>query len=123
MPLIGNVLEPLPKSALIPSGLTAAASATYAVTHKKIFGFGNTTLIISIEEMNDIVKIVKSLEESGLLIIGVSKTIKNKGKEEKGRFFSMLLRTLGASLLGNLLTGKGAIRAVEGTIRTCESTI
>ena len=72
MPLIGNVLKPLAKSILIPLGLTTAASATDAVIHKKLSGFGTTTLIISNEEMNDIMKIVKSLEEYGLLIKGVS---------------------------------------------------
>ena len=71
---------------------------------------GTTILIISNEEINDIMKIIKSLEESGLLIKGVGKTIKNKAKEQKGGFFSMLLGTLGASLSGNLLTGKGTIR-------------
>ena len=74
-------------------------------------------LIISNEEMNDIMKIVKSLEESGLLIKGVSQTIKNEAKEQKGGFLGMLLGTLDASLLGNLLTGKGKIRAGEGTVR------
>ena len=63
--------------------------------------------------MNDIMKIVKSLEESGFLIKGVSKTIKNEAKEQKGGFLSMLLGTLGASLLGILLTGKDTIRAGE----------
>ena len=67
--------------------------------------------------MNDITKIVKSLEESGLLIKGNSKTIKNEAKELKGGFLGMLLSTLGASLLGNLLTGKGTIRVGEGTFR------
>ena len=62
-------------------------------------------------------KIVKSLEESGLLIKTVSETIKNEAKEQKQGFLRMLLGTLGASLLGNLVTGKGAIRAGEGTIR------
>ena len=76
-----------------------------------------TILIISNEEMNDIMKIVKSLEESGLLIKGVSETIKNEAKEQKGGFVEMLLGTLGASLLGNLLTGKANIRAGEGVIR------
>ena len=71
--------------------------------------------------MNDIIKIVKSLEESGLLIKGVSKTIKNEGKEQKGGFLGMLLGTLGASLLRNLLTGKGTIRAGKGTIRAGEN--
>ena len=97
MALLGNVFKPSAKSVLIPSGLTEAAAATDAPIHKKIFGSGMATLIISNEEMNDIVKIVKSLE--------------------KGGFLGMLLGTLGASLLGNLLTGKGAISADEGLIR------
>ena len=82
-----------------------------------MFASGVTTLIISNEEMNDIMKIVKSLEESGLLIKGVSQTIKNETKEQKGLFLGMLLGTLGASLLGNLLTGKGTVRAGECTVR------
>ena len=110
LPLIGNVLKPLAKSVLI-TGLTAAASATDAAIHKKMFGSGVTILIISNEEMNDVMKVIKSLEESGLLIKGVSETIKNETKEQKGGFLSMLLGTLGASLLGNLLTRKGTIRA------------
>ena len=101
--LIGNVLKPLAKSILIPLGLTAAAAAaTNATTHKKMFGSGFTILIISNDEMNDIMKMVKSLEESGLLIKGVSETIKNEAKEQKGGFLRMSLGTLGASLLGNL---------------------
>ena len=75
-----------------------------------------TTLIISNEGMNDIVKIVKLLEGSGLLIKGDSKTIKNEAKEQEGGFRSLLLETLGASLLENLLTAKGVMRAGEGTI-------
>ena len=70
---------------LIPLGLISAASATDAAIHKKIFGLGVTTLIISNEEMN-IMKIVKSLEESGLLMKTVSETIKNKAKEQKKGF-------------------------------------
>ena len=73
--------------------------------------------------MNVIMKIVKSLEESGLLIKGISKTIPNEAKKQKGEFLSGLLGTLGASLLGNLLTGKGTITAGEGTVRAGESTI
>ena len=88
-----------------------------------MFGSGVTTLIISNEEMNDITKIVESLKESGLLIKDVSETIKNEAKEQKGGFLGMLLGTLGASLLGNLLTGKGTIRAGKGTIRAGEGTI
>ena len=67
--------------------------------------------------MNDIIKIVKCLEKSGLLLNGVSETIQNEAKEQKNRFLSKLLGTLGASLLGNLLTGKDIIRASEGKIR------
>ena len=75
-----------------------------------MFGPGTTTLIISNEEVNDIIKIIKCLEESGLLIKWlVSETIKKEAKQQKRRFLSILLGTLGASLLGNLLTGKGSI--------------
>ena len=80
LPLIGIVLKPLAKSVLIPLGLTSAASATDPAIHKKMFGSGIKTLTISNEKMNDIIKIVKSLEESGLLIKGVSETIENEGK-------------------------------------------
>ena len=60
--------------------------------------------------MKDIIKIVKSLEDSGLLLEGVSETIQNEAKEQKGGFLSMLLGTLGESLLGNILAGKGINR-------------
>ena len=73
---------------------------------KKIHGSGNTTLIISNEEMNDIMKIVQALEDSNILLKGVTKTIEDETKEQKGGFLNMLLGTLGASLLGNLLAGK-----------------
>ena len=69
-------------------------------------GQNNTTLIISNDEMEDILKIVRSLEDSGLLLKGVNETIQNEAKEQKGGFLSMLLGTLGASLLGDLLFGK-----------------
>ena len=72
LPLIENILKPLAESILIPLGLTVVALATDAVICKKMFGSGTTTLIISNEEINNITKIVKSLEESGLLIKGVS---------------------------------------------------
>ena len=121
LPLIGNVLKPLAKSVLIPLGLTAATSATDAAIHKKMFGSGNTTLIISNEEMNDIMKIVKSFEESGSLMKGVNETIKNEVKEQKGGFLGMLLGILGASLLVNLLRGKDTIRRSKGTIRVGEN--
>ena len=120
LPLMKNVLKPLAKSVLIPLGLTLAASATDAAIHKKMFGSSNTRLIISNEEMDDIMKMIKSLEESGLLIKGVSETSKNEAKEQKEGFLSMLLGILGASLLINLLTGKGTIRAGEGTFSAGE---
>ena len=81
---------------------------------KKTHGSGNTTLIISNEEMNDKMKIIRTIEDSNILRKGVTKTIKNETKEQKGGFSSMLLGTLGASLLGNLLTGKGIVRAGTG---------
>ena len=120
LPLMKNVIKPLAKSVLIPLGLTAAASAADAGIHKKILGSGHpssTTLIISNDEMKDIIKIVKSLEDTALLMEGVSETIQNEAKEQKGGFLSMLLGTLGASLLGNILAGKGINRAGEGVIR------
>ena len=114
LPLIKNVIKPLTKSVLIPLELTAAASAADAGIHKRILGSGNTTLIISNEEMNDIIKIVQALEDSNILLKGVTETVKNETKEQKGGFLSMLLGTPGASLLGNLLTGKGIVRAGSG---------
>ena len=80
-------------------------------TYTSIYGSGTTALIISNEEMDNLMKIVKSLEESGLVVKGVSETIKNEGKEQKGGFLQMLLRTLADSLLGSALTGEGVIRA------------
>ena len=81
---------------------------------KKIHGSGTTTLIISNEEINDITKIVQALEDSNILLKEVTKTIEDETKEQKGGFLSMLLGTLGASLLGNLLAGKGIARAGSG---------
>ena len=84
---------------------------------KKIHGSG-VKLIIEQEDMKDIMKIIKALKNSGILLKGVSKTIKNETKEPRGGFLSMLLRTLGASFIGNLLTGgKGIMRAGNGIIR------
>ena len=117
MTLVRIVLKTLAKSVLIPLEVTAAASATDAAIHKEMFGSVVTTLIILNEEINDILKIDKCLAESGLLIKSVSQTIKNEAKEQKREFLSMLLSTLSASLLGNLLTHKSAIKAGKGTIR------
>ena len=98
----------------------------------KIFGLGMITLIFSNEEKDDIMGIMKPFEESSLWIKVVNETIQNEAEEQKGGFLGMLLHTLGASLLGILLTGKGmkakitgrgVIRAGEGTIRAGESTI
>ena len=74
-----------------------------------------TALIISNDEIGDIIKTVKSPDDSGLLLKGVTKTVQNEVKEQKGGFLSMLLGTLGASLLGNILTGRGIYRAGKGT--------
>ena len=93
LPLMKSVIKPLAKSVLIPLGLTAAASAADAGIHKKILGSGHnnsTTLIISNDEMDDILKIVKSLEDSGVLLKGVSETIQHEAKEQRGEFRSML---------------------------------
>ena len=125
LPLMKSVIKPLAKSVLAPLGLTAAASAADAGIHKKILGSGsdhnNTILIISNDEMDGIIKIVKSLEDSAVLLEGVSATIQNEANEQRGRFVSMLLGTLGASLLADLLSkglsGEGVIRAGEGAIR------
>ena len=107
LPLIKNVITLLAKSVLIPLGPTAAASAADAGIHKKILGSGNNvTLIISNKDIEDLIKIVKSLEDSGLLLKGITESVQNEIKEQKGRFLNMLLGTLGASLLENLLTGK-----------------
>ena len=82
---------------------------------KKIYGSG-VKLVIEEEDMNDIMKIIEALENSDILLKGVSKTIENETKEQRGGFLSMLLGTLGASLLGNLLTGGKDIMRAEGGI-------
>ena len=116
LPLMKNLLTLLAKSVFIPLQLPTA-SAKDGATEKNIYESGMTTLIISNKEMEDDMKIVKGLEESGLLIKGVSETIKSEDKEQKGRFLGLLSGTLGVILLGNLLTGKVVIRAGEGTVR------
>ena len=115
--LVGPLMKvalPLAKNVLAPLGLTAAMSAIDGSIQKKIHGSG-VKLIIGKEDMNDIMKIIKALENSGILLKGVSKTIENETKEQRGGSLNMLLGTLGASLLGNLLTGgKGIMRAGDG---------
>ena len=123
LPLIKNVIKPLAKSVLIPLGLTALASAADAGIQKKLLGYGKipldlakqaTTLILSNDEMEDIIKIVKSLKDSGLLLKGVTETIQNEVKEHKGEPLNILLGTLVADMLAD----KGINRAGEGFIRT-----
>ena len=116
-----KVAMPLAKNVLAPLGISSAMSAIDGSIEKKMLGSGTKTLIISNDKMDDILKIVKSLENSGLLLKGVSETIQHDAKEQRGGFLSMLLGTLGAYLLGDILSkglsGKGVIRAGEGTIR------
>ena len=118
--LVGPLMKvamPLAKNVLTALGLTAAMSAIDGSIQKKIHGSG-IKLIIEQEGMNYIMKIIKALENSGILLKRVNKTIKNETKEQRGGFLSMLLGTLGASLLGDLLTGgKGIMRAGEGIVR------
>ena len=111
-----KVALPLAKNVLALLGLTAAMYAIDGSIQKKIHGSG-IKLIIEEEDMNDIMKIIEALENSGILLKGVSKTIENETKEQRGGFLSMLFGTLGASLLGNLLTGKGIMRAGHGIVR------
>ena len=112
LPLIKNVIKPLAKSVLIPLGLTAAASVADAGIHLKILGSdlhhscsashnhpSSATLIISNDEMGGIIKIVKSLEDSGLLLKGVTETVQNEITEQKGGFLSMLLGTLAMEII------------------------
>ena len=135
---LGKYLGPLLKSglSLLKSvvkplgllGLTAASSAIDASAQKKILGsvrlsdsaLQTTTLIISNEEMNDIMKIVQAVEHSDILLKGITELIKNGVKEQKGAFFSMLLGPLRASLLENLLIVKGTVRTGEGFLRAGE---
>ena len=116
-----KVAMPLAKNILAPLGISAAMSAVDGSIKKNMFCSGTTTLIISNDEMDDILKIVKSLEDSNVLLKGVSETIQHEAKEQRGGFLIMLLGTLGASLFGDVLSkglsGKGVIRAGEGTIR------
>ena len=111
-----KVALPLAKNVIAPLGLTAAMSAIYGSIQKKVYGSG-VKLIIEQEDMNDM-KIIEALENSGILLKGVSKAIENETKEQRRGFLGMLLGTLGASLLGNLLTGgKGIMRADDGIVR------
>ena len=116
-----KIAMPLTKNVLATLGLSAAMSAIDGSIKKKMLGSGTITLIISNDEMDDILKIVKSLEDSNVLLKGVSETIQHEAKEQRGGFLSMLLGTLGASLLSDVLSkglsGKGVITPGKGTIR------
>ena len=114
-----KVAMPLAKNVLAPLGLTAAMSVIDGSIQNKIHGSG-IKLIIEEEDMQDIIKIIKELENSDILLKGVSKTIEYEIKEQRGGLLSMLLGTLGASLLGNLLTGKGIMKAGDGIVRAGE---
>ena len=94
-------------------------SAIDGSIQKKIHGSG-VKLIIEQKDMNDSIEIIEALQNSGILLKGVTKMIENETKEQRGGFLSMLLGTLGASLLGNLLTGKGIMRAGDGIVRAGE---
>ena len=126
-----KVAVPLAKVVLAPLGLTAAMSAIDGSIQKKMLGCGmNTTLIISNDDLNDIMQIIQALEDSVILLKGLTRSVATQTKEQKGGFLSMLLGTLGASLLGNLLSGrglgeqktqaKGMLRAGEGILRAGE---
>ena len=95
-----NSLKPLAKSVLVPLGLTVAASAIDAIMQEKIYGSGMTALIILNEEMEDVTKLDKYLEESGLLINDISETIKNESKEQKKRVYCHVLRYISCKFIG-----------------------
>ena len=124
LPLIKNVITSWAKSVLIPLGLTAATAAAAAadaeILKKTLGSGGHTTLIISNKDIEDLIKIVKSLEDFVLLLKGVTESAQNEVKEKKGGSLSTWLGTLGASLLGSLLAGKGINRAGEGIVRARE---
>ena len=115
-----KVAMPLAKNVLAPLSLTAAMSTIDGSIQKKMHGSG-VKLIIEQKDMNDIIKIIEALENSGILLKGVTTTIENETKEQREGFLSMLLGTLGASLLRNLLPGgKGMTRVGEGIVRAGE---
>ena len=117
LPLMKNVLPPIDKSVLLSFGLSAAISVTAAAIQNKTYGSGTTTLIITNKEMEDVMKIVKSLEELALLIKGIRETIRHEAKEQKGGLLGMTLGTLAGGISGNALTEKGVSTAGEEVIR------
>ena len=115
--LMKRVLTPLGKGVLLPLRLLAGMSAAEATIKNKIYGSGGTALTIANEKMEDIMKIVKSLEESRLLVKGMNETVNNETKEQKVQFLPMSFGALAASMLGSALKGRGVIRVGAGTIR------
>ena len=109
-----KVAVSLAKNILALLGITVASSAIGVGIQKKIHGSGTTTLTVSNKEMNDIMKIVQALENYNILLKGVTEIIKNETKEQHEGFLGILVVTLGSILLGNLLSGKGIVRASSG---------
>ena len=116
LPLIISALTPLAKDVLLPFGLLAGMSATDAAIQKQIYGSGSTALMTSKDETVDIIKVVKSLEGSGLLTKRISEAIKGEAREQKGGSLPMLLGALAFTILGNAWIGRWVIKAGEGTI-------
>ena len=110
-------LATLAQSVLLEFGLSSAMLAADTVIQKKIYGTTTRALIISNEELEDIIKIVKLHEESGWILKRISETVKNEANKQKVRFLLMLLGTIAASILGSELAWKGVIRADEGVLR------
>ena len=110
-------LATLAQSVLLEFGLSSAMLAADTVIQKKIYGTTTRALIISNEELEDIIKIVKLHEESGWILKRISETVKNEANKQKVTFLSMLLGTIAASILGSELAWKGVIRADEGVLR------
>ena len=121
LPFVKNVIKSLAESVLISLGVTTAVSGADVAIHKKILGPGIITLIISNEEMEHVTKIVEPLEDSDLLLKGVGEKFQTEAKEQKGEFLGILLGILGASLLGNMLKGKGIIKAGYGSKGSLEN--
>ena len=109
-----KVAVSLAKNILALLGITVASSAIDVGIQKKMHGSGTTTLTVSNKEMNDIMKIVQALENYNILLKGVTEIIKNETKEQHEGFLGILVVTLGSILLGNLLSGKGIVRASSG---------
>ena len=106
LPLVKSILTSLAESVFVSLGLSVAMSAADAVVQENIFGLGTTVLIISNEEMKDIMKIVKSLEESGLLIKGINETIKNEAKQQRRRISFNVNRSISCQYIRKCISRK-----------------